>query len=132
MDEFVPFHDFRRQLDVPSEPYRGGEVVHTYVQDDGQYIDCVRTGTQGGLPAGEKVASPPDFVAATNAGGQFPSSEGPSATPRRDRFGNVMACPVGCVPVRRAMPDQPGNTGTGERYFQKAPGGGVPPPPPGP
>jgi hypothetical protein len=144
MDQFIPFDKFRAGLGPPAdEPnpsdrraylahhYRDAVVHHSYVDDEGHYIDCMKPGTQPGGRSDEGIAKPPDFIA---AGGAAQKSVGSGASQpevvRTDRFGNVMACPPGLIPVQRVTPERLERIGPLENFFQKAPGGGALPPPP--
>jgi len=101
------------------------EVVHSYLDDTGRWVDCIRTESQRGLQGTGVAAAPPPFIPMT---GTAPSPS--PAPPRRDRLGNLMVCPEGCIPVLRGEPGEPGNPGSSQRYFEKAPGGGALPPQP--
>jgi hypothetical protein len=115
-----------------AEQHRKMEVIHSFVGDDGQYIDCIKTGSQPGLQGKGAVATPPPGATDTgSAPGPIAGDRSENAAPRLDRFGNVMQCPAGCVPVRRVTVDQIARAGSLENYFKKAPGGGALPPSPG-
>jgi hypothetical protein len=143
MDEFVPFRSFVKQLQTPEADenaerqrkrdyvaahYKGVEVVHSFVGDDGECIDCIKASTQSGLQGQGLVPPPvvtiPELPPSTTATGQT-SAGAPS---RLDRYGNVMECPPGTIPKRRVTPKQLESYGTLDEYFQKAPGGGAFPP----
>jgi hypothetical protein len=145
MDKFVPFDSFVNRLQTPEADenveqqrkrqyvaahYQGVEVVHSFVGDDGECIDCIKASTQSGLQGHELELAPPPVVTApglpssTTAAGQTPAG----AAPRLDRYGNVMQCPPGTIPKRRVTPKQLESLATLDEYFQKAPGGGAFPP----
>ena len=102
------------------------EVVASYLDDDGQWIDCIKVENQRALH-GAPVAKPPAFIPMGGTG-EASSLPAPAAPPRRDRLGNLMVCPEGCIPVKRGEPGEPGNPGSDQRFFEKAPGGGALPP----
>jgi hypothetical protein len=121
--------NLQKMRDYLAAQHQKMEVVHSFLGDDGQYIDCIKVGTQPGLQPGEQIATPPAYVTDTgSAQTSVPGDNLQNATPKLDRFGNVMQCPAGCIPVRRITLDQIARAGTLENYFKKAPGGGAMPP----
>ena len=124
--------NLREMSDYLAAQHRKMQVVHSFLGDDGQYIDCVKADTQPGLQPGQHVATPPAFI--TNSGSAQPSVPGDGSrktSPKVDQFGNVMECPAGCIPVRRVTLAEIARAGSMANYFQKAPGGGALPPSPG-
>lgn len=144
MEEFVPFPSFVKQLQTPqpgedaeqrrkreylAEHYQRVKVVHSFMADDRQCIDCIEAGSQPGLQGQGLPATPPAFapmpgLPSTTVGGESPQL----AMPRVDRHGHVMQCPPGTIPVQRVTLEQLDSAGTLEEYFQKSPGGGALPP----
>jgi len=104
------------------------EVVTSYLDDDGQWIDCIKAESQR-APHGGTIANPPPFIPMAETG-EASTPSAPAAPPRRDLLGNLMVCPEGCIPVKRGEPAEPGNPGSDLRFFEKAPGGGALPPKP--
>ena len=72
--------NLREMSDYLAAQHRKMQVVHSFLGDDGQYIDCVKADTQPGLQPGQHVATPPAFI--TNSGfrstlgswGRFPKN----------------------------------------------------------
>jgi arylsulfatase len=142
--EFVTFDSFLKQLQSPgphedqerrkkreylAARYQGMEVVHSFMNDEGEYIDCVKIGTQHGLEGQPAPATPPPFVAMPGSPSATVRGVDPHlAHPRLDRYGHVMQCPPGAIPMRRVTLEELARTGRLEDYFQKAPGGGALPP----
>jgi hypothetical protein len=113
--------------DYLTEQVRKMDVVHSYVDGTGDYIDCVKVESQPGLQGVGQIAKPP--ASATDTGLGYPTrDDAHEAAPAVDRFGNVMRCPEGCIPVRRVSLDELSRAGSLQNYFQKAPGGGMVPP----
>src|SRR5262245_1647684 len=133
MSRVMPPDGFRdsleasRPLEKPPMPTENvPEVVASYLVDDGQWIDCIKVENQRALH-GAPVAKPPAFIPMGGAG-DASTARDPAAPARRDGLGNRLCCAYGCIPVKRGEPREPGNPGSDQRFFEKAPGGGALPP----
>lgn len=143
MDEFISFDEFLKRTDgtsagspqmagvVASETefdrmrdgllalYKDLKVTHSYVNTEGQYIDCIPIDEQPSLrrPDGtfEKVATPPQSILLP-AGAP---SLMPTPTPLTDNFGNLQRCPDGTIPKRRITLEEMSRFYTLEDFFRK-------------
>src|SRR5262245_54436983 len=93
--------DFQKMKDHILATYSNVEVAQSFVDADGQHVDCIKLEDQPGLRAGEgRPAAPPAFE-----GGPAPPGPRPAAPMlaegKKDAFGNPMQCPAGFVPVLR-------------------------------
>jgi Neprosin activation peptide len=113
--------EFARMRDHILDLYKGLKVTHSYVNSDGQYIDCVPIDQQPSLrrPDGtfEKVASPPTPIPLP-LGAPAPI---PPSAPTTDVFGNLQQCPVGTIPMRRITLEEMTRFHTLEDFFRKQP-----------
>jgi hypothetical protein len=119
--------NLRKMREFLAEQNRNVEVVHSFVGNDGQTIDCITVGSQPGLGGGT-IAKPP--AGATDIGfapTSVPGNNVQAVAPPADDFGNVMQCPVGSIPRRRITLEELIRAGSLENFFKKSPGGDSPP-----
>lgn len=106
--------------------YRGVEVIHSFVDANGQIFDCIPIEQQPALKAapGQPPRLPPDIPpVAERADSVIPragvaSHEQPK---ERDRYGNVTQCPAGSIPMRRITLEEVARSQTVRHYHQKGP-----------
>ncbi len=110
--------------------YQGVRATHSFMGEDGSFVDCIPIEQQPSLrqgpAAGSRVASAP-----TPAGLPMPSSERGAGTSaalsphlergNHDQFGNERYCPPGTIPMRRITLEELARFGSLEDYFRKAP-----------
>jgi hypothetical protein len=105
--------------------HEGLDIAHSFADDAGQTFDCVPINQQPSLKGtGRAPATPPDLSALSGARsgvGAAPSVSGPLHADRKDRHGNVMACPPGTIPMRRVTLDQLARFRTLTDYHSKKP-----------
>jgi hypothetical protein len=100
---------FKEMQDFLLDLNEGVDVLHSFADDAGQVFDCVPIAEQPSLRGtGHAPAVPLDLSALSGQSGAptAPSIAGPLRPDRKDRHGNVMACPDGTIPLRRVTLDQ--------------------------
>ena len=103
--------------------HEGLDVQHSFVNDAGQLFDCIPIEQQISL-RGKKGAlpKPPDLTGIAGAAGAPKKVKRVApATGRRDRHGNVMVCPPGCIPVRRVTLEEIARFRTLDDWRRKGP-----------
>jgi hypothetical protein len=116
--------------------YAGVEAKATFLDMAGNHFDCipfdlvptVRKTRAAGQKIQEKAPDPPQPAKPWSANpGEFGSKNVSIVPPLRrglvDIYGNKIACPDGCVPLRRTNLDRLALSGRFERFFQKGSGG---------
>ncbi|HEY7081404.1 MAG TPA: neprosin family prolyl endopeptidase [Nitrososphaeraceae archaeon] len=104
--------EFSKMKEHLFDHYKGVEVLHSFVDDDGSIFDCMPIEKQPSvLHLGQSVAKPPEFPQKERKAG--PSEYGkatmvssPLKPNLKDKFGNAMSCPSGSVPIRRIGLDE--------------------------
>jgi len=107
--------------------YEGVEVVHSFVDENGQVFDCIPVEHQPSLKG--TSAGP---AAAPNAPASPTAEDSPSQglrvqpqlrSDRIDKFGHAMSCPPGTIAVRRITLDELTNKENFRDFFRKVPVG---------
>lgn len=115
--------------------YDNTEAVHSFMDETGAVYDCIPAEQQPSLRGSrEGIPSAPDAPPHEAAGG--PSDElrdslivSPLGSDKKDKFGNVMDCPQGTIPMRRVTMEQLARFETLKDFFRKGPAGaGLRPP----
>ena len=81
--------------------YRRKKAVHSFVNEEGQVWDCIPVHQQLNTrwSKDRRFEQPPAFQATiAKETTRYPTAFPPG---QQDAYGNVMACPEGCIPVRR-------------------------------
>jgi Neprosin len=106
--------------------YHGVTVVHSFADASGHVFDCIPIEQQPSVrgKAHYTVPKPPDISALVPPehaqSGQSPTPVQPQLGPdKKDRHGNVMACPVGTIPMRRLTLEQLARYETLQDFFRK-------------
>lgn len=116
--------------------YENVEVPHSFVDENGSVFDCIPIEQQPALRnAREPVPQAPDVPYVAQAEGRgvpderndrhVPSQLGPD---RRDRYGNVMQCPTGTIPMRRVTLEDLSRFENLRGFLRKGPSGDAEPP----
>jgi hypothetical protein len=116
--------------------YENVEVPHSFVDENGSVFDCIPIEQQPALRnAREPVPQAPDVPYVAQAEGRgvpderndrhVPSQLGPD---RRDRYGNVMQCPTGTIPMRRVTLEDLSRFENLRGFLRKGPSGDDEPP----
>lgn len=103
--------------------YRGIQVPHSFMDENGQIFDCVPIEEQGGGLESAEAATPPQLPEQAGEPAAVAPQAAP-APPAKDQFGNVRVCPAGTIPMRRITPEDIARFPTLERFFRKGPLGG--------
>lgn len=123
---FGAFSEMQRHL---HRTYDGVEVVHSFEDDNGQVFDCIPIEHQSSLKGtSATIAVPADLTQIGAATRSRPSGIALGAdqlrADRTDRFGNIMWCPNGAIPLRRLTLDELTKHETLDHFFRKSPLGG--------
>jgi Neprosin len=108
--------------------YSGVEVVHSFIDSNGQIFDCIPIEQQPSLhgrPA-PMIAEPPDLPPAEPAGLRQEAAvqiEPQLAPGNLDQLGNPASCPPGTIPVRRVTLAEMARFETVQHFRQKSPVG---------
>jgi hypothetical protein len=107
--------DFEQMRQHVLSLYDGVEVQHSFMDSSGQVVDCIPVEQQPSLKnSDERLLVPPPLLQlppqidtrAPDSAGQ-PECPPPQLHPDyRDRFGNIMWCPSGTIPMIRVTLDQ--------------------------
>lgn len=112
--------------------YENTEALHSFVDETGAVYDCIPAeqqpamrGSQGRFPS---APEPPKIEAAPGSYDERSDSlvGSPLGPDKKDRFGNVMQCPEGTIPLRRVTMEQIARFETLRDFFRKAPRGASP------
>lgn len=102
--------------------YKGVTVKNSFVmENNASHVDCIDMKTQPGLRGGT-IASPPKPAPAVQEYSEEQKSKSVEpmlAAEKRDRFGNIMFCDEGFIPMRRITLDDLTRFRTLEDYFNK-------------
>lgn len=104
----------------------GVDVTHSFADENGQIFDCVPVEQQASLSqTGKKAVLPSDLpttkTSAATKGQTISSSRLRSC--KSDKFGNLMQCPDGTIPVRRVTMEELSRFGSLHDFFRKPPVG---------
>jgi len=116
--------------------YEKTEAPHSFVDENGSIFDCIPIEQQPSLKgAHAPIPKAPDLPhAAPAAAGAtaydqkdqpVPAQLGPD---KHDKYGNVMQCPAGTIPVRRVTLDDMSRFENLRGFLRKTPTGGAEPP----
>jgi hypothetical protein len=123
--------EFTKMKEHLAKLYQGVEVLHSFSDENGSIFDCVPIEKQPGLKG--SIPKAPDLPGVKGKTGPTENMianhvEAQLSTTRKDKFGNVMSCPAGTIPLRRITLDELTRFGTLRQFFQKSPvGSGRPP-----
>jgi hypothetical protein len=115
--------------------YQGIESKHSFVDDNGSIFDCIPVNQQPSLRGAAPAKAPnlpamerkPGVVARTATGDRHPVEITSQFAAQKDKYGNQMSCPEGCIPMRRITLEEIARFTNLEHFFQKSPEGeGVP------
>lgn len=96
------------------------EVAHSYTDGAGHIFDCIPIEQQPSLKGSRgKVAEPPELAQILGARTAAPARAVLAAAPGTDRYGNVMQCPPGHIPVRRITLEEMTRFPTLRDFFRK-------------
>jgi len=116
--------EFLRMKNHILSMYEGVIVKNGFVMEANGYVDCIDAKTQPSLRRGGKqltVQTPPNAVAVEERH-QERKAQGVQpmlSREKKDRFGNVMFCESGSIPMRRITLDELTRFGTLEDFFNK-------------
>jgi hypothetical protein len=105
--------------------YEGVVFKNSFAMEGNGNIDCIDAKTQPSLRSGGKqltIQTPPKAVAVVEERPQERKAEAvqPMLSPdKKDRFGNVMYCDSGFIPLRRITLDELTRFATLEDFFNK-------------
>jgi hypothetical protein len=116
--------------------YEKTEAPHSFVDENGSIFDCIPMEQQPSLkgahaPIPKAPDLPPAAPAAAGATAYdqkdqpVPAQLGPD---KHDKYGNVMQCPAGTIPVRRVTLDDMSRFENLRGFLRKTPTGGAEPP----
>jgi Neprosin len=114
--------------------YDNTEAVHSFTDETGAVYDCIPAeqqtslrGSRGGIPSAPDA---PKHEAARGPNDERQDSliDSPLGLDKKDRFGNVMHCPEGTIPMRRVTMEQLTRFETLRDFFRKGPRGAGRPP----
>ncbi|MCI0463996.1 MAG: neprosin family protein [Gemmataceae bacterium] len=127
-----PRTEFTKIKEFILDLYKGVSSDHTFLDRSGNHIDCIPIEQQATFRAAraarhkvrDKPLKPTTKRKRTRATGKTfgPQTTTLTAPLRRglkDLFGNDIACPEGCVPIRRVTLSRLAHLGKFESYFQK-------------
>lgn len=105
--------------------YNGVKVKNSFVMDDAMFIDCIDINTQPGLKQDGKqltIEKPPAFLDLRKEGAD--EQQGTPVPPmlsreKMDKFGNVMYCDSGYIPMKRITLDEVTRFETLNDFFNK-------------
>jgi hypothetical protein len=125
-----PVAEFNSAKQYVLSLYDGVQAVSTFVEPQGQHVDCVPFEQQSALKAAVAAGHTPRTTApppAGSAGGPAAGAANPATPPPLrsglvDVFGQPISCPAGCVPFRRVTLDEIIRAGGLSRFFRKGPG----------
>jgi hypothetical protein len=111
--------------------YENTEALHSFVDETGAVYDCIPAeqqpslrGSRGRIPSAPDAPAPKHEAARSSYDERSDSLSGsPLGLDKKDRFGNVMHCPEGTIPMRRVTLEQVTRFETLRDFFQKGPGG---------
>jgi hypothetical protein len=114
--------------------YEKTEASHSFMDEGGAVYDCIPVEQQPSL-RGLKghIPAPPDAPRHEAIGGRKLRRKdilivSPLGPEKKDRFGNVMFCPKGTIPMRRVTMEDLTRFGTLRDFFSKGPRGASRPP----
>jgi hypothetical protein len=104
--------------------YEGVIVKNSFVMEKNGHIDCIDMKTQPSLRRGGKqltIQKPPEAVAVEERPQELKAQpvQAMLSQEKKDRFGNVMFCESGFVPLRRITLDELTRYRTLEDFFNK-------------
>jgi hypothetical protein len=105
--------------------YEGVVVKNSFVMDTNGYVDCIDAKTQPSLRRGGKqltIEKPPPNAVAVEERPQERKAQAVEpmlSREKKDRFGNVMFCESGFIPLRRITLDELTRFATLEDFFNK-------------
>jgi hypothetical protein len=105
--------------------YGGVTARHSFVDNAGQVFDCIPIEQQPAL-RGAPVKEPPSLPGAAGAAPSPSAAFAPLQPGHVDRYGNPMACPPGCVPMRRITLEELTRFESLGHYLRKSPRRGAP------
>ncbi len=114
--------------------YEKTEALNSFMDESGAVYDCIPVEQQPSLRGLKgRVPVAPDTPQLEAVGGpKAPHKDilavSPLAPDKKDRFGNVMHCPEGAIPMRRVTMEDLTRFGTLRDFFRKGPGGAGRPP----
>jgi Neprosin/Neprosin activation peptide len=103
----------------------GIDVEHSFVDGNGQIFDCVPVQQQPSLKntPSASIAQPTDLPSFEAPGaGERPKIKPESLLGGQDKFGNLMRCPPGTIPVRRVTLEELSRFESLKDFFRKSPG----------
>jgi hypothetical protein len=105
--------------------YEGVIVKNSFVMERNGYVDCIDVKTQPSLRRGGKqltIQTPPPYAVTVEERPQELKAQAVQpmlSREKKDRFGNVMFCESGFIPLRRITLDELTRFATLEDYFNK-------------
>lgn len=104
--------------------YQGVIVKNSFVMENNGYVDCIDVKTQPSLRRGGKqltIQTPPKPVTVQERPEELKAQpvQAMLSREKKDRFGNVMFCETGFIPLRRITLDELTRFRTLEDFFNK-------------
>jgi Neprosin len=108
--------------------YDKTEALHSFMDESGAVYDCIPVeqqsslrGSRGGVPSAPDA---PEVEAARGPNDERQDSliVSPLGSDKKDRYGNVMQCPSGTIPMRRVTMQDLARFETLKDFFRKGPG----------
>lgn len=127
---------FTAMKDHITKLYQGVEVKHSFEDENGSIFDCIPVNQQPALKGSSPAKAPSmppvekkAVAAATPTGERKPVQISAQITAgQKDKYGNVMSCPEGCIPMRRITLEEMTRFATIQHFFLKSPLGEMSPP----
>jgi hypothetical protein len=130
--EVEPNPEFKKMRDFILNFYGSAKSQHTFLDASGNHVDCIPIDKQPGYLAARAArhsvrAEPSTPVTKRKRGKATADNFGPYTSlvmppllrGKTDQFGNPVACPEGCVPIRRITLPRMTRLGLFENFFKK-------------
>jgi len=116
--------EFLRMKNHVLSMYEGVIVKNSFAMEANGYVDCIDVKTQPSLRRGGKqftIQTPPNAVAVEERPQELKAQavQPMLSRDKKDRFGNVMFCESGFIPLRRITLDELTRFATLEDFFNK-------------
>jgi hypothetical protein len=118
------FHEMRQHI---LKHYDGTDVVKSFQDNNGQVWDCIPVEHQPSLKGGNKnLVNAPDLSHRQPEAKNTTDVKKTLATSflskdKKDKYGNELSCPTGCIPVRRMTLEEMMKYETLQNFLRKIP-----------
>ena len=127
--KFATEDTFSEMKNYLLEYYKGVEVTHSFVDENGVVFDCIPIEKQQVIrPLGKSVSKAPDLPEIKDKtdskdNKSNPYREASEQSKTKDKFGNEIVCPSGTIPIRRITLNELTRFESLRQFFQKSPVG---------